>query len=162
MNVLDSQIYYPLFAFFLFFLVLAFVPRAEIKKLFWFSLLWGSTVDSIIIFLMRRLNLFHYIKLEPFNLFGVPLWIPLAWSQAIILFIYFYPNRKEWYYNLFYIAFFAGAGVGIGFFFSQAGLIVNVRWNELFRFPIQFLWFYGALKHYQYLEGSAAQENPAS
>ncbi|NLW55249.1 MAG: hypothetical protein GX050_01280 [Firmicutes bacterium] len=89
----------------------------------------------------------------------MPLWIPLAWSPAIILFLYFYPNRKEWYYNLFYIAFFAGAGVGIGLFFAQAGLIIEIHWNELYRFLIQFFWFYGALKHYQYLEVSTSDQD---
>lgn len=156
MNAIDNQIYYPLFAFLMLALVLVFVPRPEIKKLFWFSLLWGSTVETSLILLFRQLNFYYYVKLEPFNFLGAPLWIPMAWSPAIILFIYFYPNRKEWYYNLFYLVFFSGLGVGIGLFFTQAGLIKEVRWHEFLRFPFHLLWFYGALKHYQHLEKSSS------
>ncbi len=151
---MDSRLSYPIFALLMLFLVLAFVPRKEIKKLFWFSLLWGSTVDAVLILLFRMLNLYHYVKLEPFNFLGAPLWIPLAWSPAFILFIYFYPNRKEWYYTTFYIAAFSMMGVAIGLFFTQVGLIKEVHWNEFLRFPVHFIWFYGALKHYQRLEST--------
>lgn len=141
------------------FLVLVFVPRREIKKVFWFSLLWGSTVDAILILLFRIFNIYYYDKLEPFNFFGVPIWISLAWSPAIILFIYFYPDRKEWYYQIFYITFFSMAGVGIGLFFTQVGLLKEVHWNELLRFPMHFIWFYGAARHYQYLESTESFSN---
>jgi hypothetical protein len=145
-------LYYPIFAFLMLFLVLLFVPRGEIKKLFWFSLLWGSTVDVLLITVFRLFKIYYYDKLEPFNFLGAPMWIPLAWSPAIILLIYFYPDRKEWYYQVFYIMAFSMIGVGIGLFFTQVGLIKEVRWNEFLRFPMHFIWFWGAVRHYQYLE----------
>lgn len=83
------------------------------------------------------------------------MWIPLAWSPALILFIYFYPDRKEWYYQAFNIMFFSMMGVGIGLFFTQVGLIKGVHWNEFPRFPVHFIWFGGAVKYYQYLESTA-------
>ena len=136
------------------FLVFVFIPKWEIKKLFWFSLLWGPTVDASLILLFRILNLYYYDKLEPFNFLGIPMWLPLAWSPAIILYIYFYPERKEWYYTAFYIVAFSMIGVAIGLFFTQAGLIKEVHWNEFLRFPVHLLWFYGALRHYQYLQST--------
>ncbi|MGE5606104.1 MAG: hypothetical protein ACM3YE_10495 [Bacteroidota bacterium] len=137
---------------------LVVVPRQEIRKWFWFSLLWGSTIDGSLIILFRILNLYYYDKLEPFNFLGAPMWIPLAWSPAIILLVYFYPNRKEWYYRAFYIAAYSMMGVGVGLFFKQAGLIKEIHWNEFLRFPVHMIWFYGAVRHYQYLQSTETKQ----
>ena len=100
------------------------------------------------------MNLFYYEQLEPFNFLGAPMWIPLAWSPAIILLIYFFPDRKEWYYQAFYITAFSMVGVGVGLFFKQAGLIKEVHWNGFLRLPLHVVWFYGAVKHHRYLEAT--------
>jgi hypothetical protein len=149
---MDNSFAYPIFALLILTLTLLFVPRPTIKQLFWFSLLWGSTVDVLLILLFRYLNLYHYLKLSPYDFFGAPMWLPLAWSPAIIIFIYFFPSRKEWYYSFFYLAAFSAIGLAIGMFFTQIGLLQEIHWNPLLRFPVQFLWFYGAIQHYRYLE----------
>ena len=154
MVILTTKIYYPAFALCMLFLLLAFVPRQVIRKLFWFSLLWGSTIDAFLIMLFKYLNLYRYVDVEPFNFFGAPMWLSLSWSPAVILFLYFLPPRKEWYYFVFYLAAFSTVGTAIAMFFTQAGLIKEFHWNELLRFPIQFLWFYGTAKHFQYLEST--------
>jgi hypothetical protein len=146
--------YYLIFALVMLFLLLAFVPRQEIKKLFWFSLLWGSGVDTFFVLLFRFLNLYYYQGLEPFNLLGTSILLAMSWSPAIILYIHFFPNRDEWYYITFYITAYSMIGVSIGLFFTQVGIIKEIHWNEFFRFPIHFIWFFGVWKHYQYLQST--------
>jgi hypothetical protein len=152
--LIDNRLAYPIFALLILSLTLLFVPRQEIKKLFWFSLLWGSTADIVLILLFRCLHLYQYLKLSPYDFFGAPMWLPLAWSPAVILYIYFFPARKEWYYIIFYITAFAVIGTAIGMFFTQIGLLKEIHWHPLLRFPVQFIWFYGAMRHYRYLEST--------
>jgi hypothetical protein len=149
---MDNSLAYSIFALLILALTLLLVPRSTIKILFWFSLLWGSSVDVLLILLFRYLQLYHYLKLNPYDFFGAPMWLPLAWSPAIIIFIYFLPPNKEWYYSFFYIAAFSAIGMAIGMFFTQVGLLQEIHWNPLLRFPVQFLWVYGALRHHRYLE----------
>ncbi|HEX7714526.1 MAG TPA: hypothetical protein VF531_10955 [Bacillota bacterium] len=132
-------------------LVIVFVPRREIKKLFWFSLLWGSMVDFLLVELFRLLNFYRYENSFPLEFYGSPIMLNLAWSQAIILFIHFLPRRKEWYVLPFYIAMFSMIGTAIGVFFKNAGLIREIHWNELLRFPVWVVWFYGVCWHYNRL-----------
>lgn len=132
-------------------LVVIFVPRREIKKLFWFSLLWGSAVDFLLVQFFRLMNFYRYENSFPLDFYGSPILLNLAWSQAIILFIHFLPQRKEWYVFPFYIAAFSIVGVAIGVFFKNVGLLTEIHWHELMRFPIWALWFYGAGWHYNRL-----------
>lgn len=136
----------------MFLFVLVFIPRKEIKKVFWFSLLWGSGVDLCLILLFKILNLYHYVKADPFDFYGSPIFINLAWAAAVLLFIYFLPARKEKYVLPLYISMYAVLGVFIGVFLNKAGLIVEIHWNELLRYPVIYLWFYGCYKHYQSLK----------
>ncbi len=149
---LSNSLYYPAFAFIMLFFVLVFVPRKELKKIFWFSLLWGTGLDVTLVLLFKALKLYHYVNADPFNFYGSPMFINLAWAAAVMLFIYFLPARKEKYILLLYIATYAMLGVFIGVFLTKAGLIVETRWNVLLRFPIIYLAFYGVYKHYQYLK----------
>ena len=149
--------YYPAFALTMLFFILVFIPRQKIQKVFWFSLLWGSGVDIILIWFFKLLNLYHYVKSDPFSFYGSPIFINLAWTAAVMLFIHFLPARKEKYVFPIYLAGFAMTGVFIGVFLKNAGLIVETHWNELLRFPVIFFWFYGCYLHYQYLKKEDSQ-----
>jgi hypothetical protein len=147
-----NQSYYVILAVLMFLLVLIYVPRPEIKKLFWFGLLWGSGVDFLLAELFRLFNLYHYVHAFPFEFYSSPIMINLAWSQAIILFIYFLPQRKEGYVFPIYLAVFAIVGVFIGTILKNVGLIAEIHWHELLRFPVWVIWFYGAAWHYRRLK----------
>lgn len=149
---LPNSLYYPAFAVTMLFFVLAFVPRKEIKKIFWFSVLWGTGLDLILILLFKVLNLYHYVNADPFDFYGSPIFINLAWAAAVMLFLHFLPARKEKYILPVYISLYAVLGLFIGVFLTKAGLIVETHWNELLRFPVVYLSFYACYKHYQYLK----------
>jgi hypothetical protein len=134
------------------FFVLAFIPRRELKKIFWFSLLWGTGLDLILVLLFKILNLYHYVKAEPFDFYGSPIFINLSWAAAVMLFIHFLPGRKEKYVIPVYTGMYAVLGVFIGIFLTKAGLIVETHWNALWRFPVIYLAFYACHKHYLYLK----------
>lgn len=149
---LSINLYYPAFALTMLFFVLVFIPRAELKKTFWFSVLWGTGLDLILVLLFKVLNIYHYVKAEPFDFYGSPIFINLAWAAAVMLFIHFLPARKEKYILPLYISLYAVLGMFIGVFLTKAGLIVETYWNELLRFPVVYLSFWIGFKHYQYLK----------
>ena len=152
MPKLSSSLYYPAFALIMLFFVLAFVPRRELQRTFWFSLLWGTGLDTLLILLAKLLNLYHYVHAEPFELFGSPFFINLSWAAAVMLFLHFLPNRKERYVMPLYLASYAWLGVYIGVFLMKAGLIIETHWSEVYRFPLVYGCFYICYKHYQHLK----------
>jgi hypothetical protein len=134
------------------FFVLIFIPQKELKKIFWFSVLWGTGLDLVVILLCKSLNLYHYVNADPFNFYGSPILINLSWAPAVMLFIYFLPARKEKYILPLYLSIYATLGVFIGAFLTKTGLIVETHWNVLLRFPLVYGCFYVCYKHYQYLK----------
>lgn len=149
---LSNSLYYPALALIMLLFVLVFVPRKEIKRLFWFSVLWGTGLDLTIILIVKALNLFHYINSAPFEFYGSPIFINLSWAPAVILFFYFLPTSKIKYIIYIYISMYAMLGVFIGAFLKRAGLLIETHWYELLRFPLVYLCFYACYKHYQYLK----------
>ncbi|MCL6591329.1 MAG: hypothetical protein K6U80_15410, partial [Firmicutes bacterium] len=150
---LPKYLYYPAFASLMLFLVLAFIPRQKIKRYFWFSLLWGAGMDIFLIFtICGILKLYRYEHLKPFGFYCVPIWIPLAWSASVMLFLHFLPKTKLKYPFYILLAGFSLISVFIGEVFAQLGLLREIHWHELLRFPVTFAWFYGATWHYQKLK----------
>lgn len=151
---LSNSLYYPAFSLTMLFFVLVFIPQQEIKKIFWFSVLWGTGLDTVIILLCKLLNLYHYVNSAPFDFYGSPILLNLAWATAVMLFLHFLPERKEKYILPVYISIYAALGVFIGSFFKNTGLLVETHWHELFRFPLVYICFFACYKHYQSLKKS--------
>jgi hypothetical protein len=148
------QFGYIIFAFLMFLLQVVLVPREKIRKLFWFSLIWGPAVDLFLVWITRALQLYQYHYLEPFEFLGAPILNSLAWSPAIILFIHFLPERKERYAVPLYIGVFSMVGVFVGAYYTELGLIQNIHFHYGWRFPIWYLWFSAAYWHYRKLKAA--------
>lgn len=142
------QLGYIIFAGLMFLLLITFVPRRRIQKLFWFSLLWGPMVNILMVWTFQALNLYHYEYLKPFEFLGTPIFNSLAWSPAIILFIHFLPERTERYVVPLYIALYSMLGTLIGAYFTEFGLVEEVHFHYVLRLPIWYLWFSATLWHY--------------
>jgi hypothetical protein len=150
------QLGYIVFAALIFIMLVILVPRERIKKLFWFSLIWGPVVDVLLVWIFEALKLYRYQYLKPFDFLGAPIWNALAWAPAIILFIHFLPQRKERYIIPVYIGTFSMIGVFIGAYYTELGLVQEIHFHYLLRFPIWYLWFSGALWHYRRLQAGDA------
>jgi hypothetical protein len=82
------------------------------------------------------LNLYHYVNADPFDFYGSPILINLAWAAAVMLFLHFLSARKEKYILPLYLSMYAILGMFIGVFLTKAGLIVETHWNGLLRVPV--------------------------
>lgn len=97
------------------------------------------------------LKLFEWQHTMPFNFYGHPTWINVAWLLSIMLYLHFLPTQKEWYYFASYLFGFATASAVIDKIFNQIGMLQYSHWNPLYRFFIALIWFYGAAYHYDYM-----------
>lgn len=138
--------------------MIVFVPRPFIKKTFWFSLLWGTAVDVLLVLLFQAIPLYRYQYTKPFDFLGAPMWNSLAWVPAIIMFLYFLPEQKERYVIPFYIGLYSMVGVFVGAYYTQYGLVKEIHFHYLLRFPVWYLWFSAALWHYRKLYGGIRME----
>lgn len=96
-----------------------FIPRKEYKKFFIFGFTLGGIIDiiSIIVF-GNLLGVFSY-RSGPLVVSGIPIFIPIAFTFAWMIFFYFLPVRME--FLIPYIIGFSGFAVLIGFVEENLG-----------------------------------------
>ncbi len=147
------EYYYPILALLLLVLVIIFVPKEEFRKLFWLSFLWGYLGSKIFaIVIGELLHLYRWRHAEPFEFLGAPHWLVLGWGLAMMLYFYLLPASKERYAFPIYLLIFTMASTAIDWIFHSAGLLQYFHWNPGYRFLLALAWFYGAARHYRYLE----------
>lgn len=150
MTVIPLEYYAPVFAIFLLFLLVIFVPRERYKELFWFGLTWGFLLNSIMVFLISEVfNLFYYERVMPFIMFGAPLWLTFAWIPTIMLYLHFLPERDEWYMFPLYLIGFGVAGMEIDGVLNRGGLLLYNHWTPFYRFLLAIGLFYLVALHYR-------------
>ncbi|AFQ42525.1 hypothetical protein Desmer_0476 [Desulfosporosinus meridiei DSM 13257] len=146
--------YYLTFAFGLLFLILVFIPKQELRKLFWFGILWGSGLDFIVEHLYHFVNLTRYQHAEPFNVGILPLWTILAWAPAVMLFIYFLPQRRERYIYWVYVIIWSSFICSVAVILKQIGLLVFINGGPWIWFIGSFVFLSLMSKYYQFLEAT--------
>lgn len=98
---------------------LIFIPREQYKKFLIFGFVLGGFIDVItIIFMGNLLGEFTYIA-GPLQAFGIPVFVPIAFTFVWMLFLFFLPFRIE--FLIPYIIGFSGFAVLIGFVEQNLG-----------------------------------------
>ncbi len=95
---------YPIYTAFLMLIVLAVVPRKQIKKLALYGITLGAVPDLIILILLDLIDVGGYINFGPFGFMGIPFFPLLAWVVFFILFFYFLPKERLWSYIYVFLA----------------------------------------------------------
>lgn len=81
MNIALPYFYYIFgFALGVLLLVIIFIPKHEIQKLFWLSAIWGSGSNFIIEYIFVLAGLTRYEHITPFNIGFLPIWIVLDYK----------------------------------------------------------------------------------
>ncbi|TGE39678.1 hypothetical protein E4K67_01375 [Desulfosporosinus fructosivorans] len=146
--------YYLIFTFGLLFLILAFIPKLEIKKLFWFGLLWGSGLDFLVEYIYHFVHLTKYQHMAPFNIGVLPLWTILAWTPAVMLFIYFLPQQRERYIYWIYVIMWSTFISFVAMILRQLDILVFINGGPWIWFIGSFIFLSLMTKHYRSLEAS--------
>lgn len=144
-----------IFALTILFLVLLFIPKPEIQRLFWLSMLWGSGSDFIFEHIYYFFHITLYQHMEPFNIGFLPLWTVCAWTPANILYFYFLPKRKEAYVFWVNLVMWSGFCYVVATILKNLDLLVFIHGGPWLWFFISIPFYYFMAKHYRYLEATS-------
>ena len=125
----------PIFFMLLTLGMLILVPRARIFELFRFGLVAGVFLAAVIqILAVHVLRLWKFNFLVPYlDLFGIPVFLLLAWGVAEILFAHLLP-KKNYFWAFSFVMAFSLASALVEWFFNKKNLIVFLRWHTTFTF----------------------------
>ena len=141
---LPLVLWYPFLAFILLAIVILTMPKKKIKELFFESLAWGLLASFIFSVVIDKLHLLDHVYHGPFSLLGSPIWFNLAWSPAIMLYLYNKPPMRKTIQFWIYLLSFSLMGAMLDQAFHGLGLIKYYHWSPLVRFFVGVIWFYGA------------------
>lgn len=74
------------------------VPQKEIRRLFFYGLVFGGIFDVVVVSTANLIGEFKYINYEPFGLMGLHFMAPISWTIFFIIYFYFLPERKLYIY----------------------------------------------------------------
>lgn len=116
---------YPIYTAILAAMLLALVPRPQIKRLVIYGIAFGALSNvAVVLLAFNGLQLGGHINYGPLGVFGIPFFPPVAWSVWFILYFHFLPKRLFWriIYRL--------AAISYAVFFSNILVNYNVfQWN---------------------------------
>ena len=120
MNFDLTTIFWPVLTIIFWIPTLIFIPRKEYKRFLIFGFILGGLLDVVSIILIGNIfGVFTY-NAGPFQAFGIPIFIPLAFTFVWMLFLYFLPFRIELLIP--YIIGFCGFSVLMGIIEQNLGL----------------------------------------
>jgi hypothetical protein len=139
----SSSMIYPIFAITLVVLSLVLIPR-ERYRIFLPVIFLSTLIHAGLIYMaMNVAQAWQYLGDEPFSVFGIPIFILMAWGAAFALFLWGLPERLPRWAHYVYIASFALAGTIIDATFHALGLRSYSGWYSawMWFFPL-FLMFW--------------------
>ena len=119
MTIDPNYVFWPILAIAFGIPTLIFIPREEYKKFLIFGFVLGGFIDVFTIVLIGNfLGEFAYIA-GPLEAYGIPVFVPLAFTFVWMLFLFFLPFRVE--FLIPYILGFSGFAVMLGFVEQNLG-----------------------------------------
>lgn len=142
---------YPIFTVIFAVILLAVVPKKEIKRLSLYGIIFGGIMDSAVHYFGYLTGLFSWINYGPFGFIGVHIFSGLAWSMFFISYFYFLPHQKPLNYvytvaGIFFATLFYNVVIDMGILKA-----VSKIWLPIFGFTFWFsvaTWGYYKLNCY--------------
>ncbi|AET69142.1 hypothetical protein Desor_3664 [Desulfosporosinus orientis DSM 765] len=141
---------YPIFTSIFSIILIANVPKSEIRRLSIYGIIFGGMLDVIVHLFGYITGLFSWTNFGPFGFIGVHIFPNVSWSIFFILYFYFLPQQRP----LNYI--FIGGGIFFSIMYYNMVIdmgILNASsrfWLPLFGFSV---WFGLATWGYYKLNG---------
>lgn len=132
----NSSPIYPLWAFMMVATSMILVPRKNYKYLLPHGI-FGTVIISVILAVtINLIKAWKYVDIEPFSIFGISVFILVAWGATIIIFLWALPLDLPSYVNWLYIALFSIMGVVLDSIFHNLGLRPYASWYR------NWMWFF--------------------
>lgn len=136
------------------------VPREQYRQLIPYALAGTGIVYIVLTLASKVFKAWEYIEVEPFSLFGTPIFVLAAWGATFIIFLWALPRHLPVWIHYVYISFYGFMGVILDYFFHQYGLRPYAPWYNgwMWFFPVTLV-FYLSYKIYQYVQVIPARSN---
>lgn len=135
-------------AFLLGFASIISIPQEQYRKYLIYSIFLGGATDMAVVLILSQLDLLKYLNMGPFNILGYfPFWTPIAWMFTFMIFLYYLPVRKVFFYP--YIIIWAIFGIFVGLVLEGFGLY---QFNKLILFLVFIIWFFFAAVTFMHFE----------
>lgn len=124
-------------------ILIAVVPRKDLRELAIYGVLFGGLADGIIIVIATFwLGLGGYINMGPLGFRGMPFFPLIAWSAYFVLYFYFLPGYRPFRYLYMFSA------ISMSLLFSNVLMNLGIfRWNHgriLIPFVLYTIWICSA------------------
>lgn len=124
-------------------LSLVLIPR-ERYRVFMPVIFIATLFHSGLIYIAINIaEAWQYVAEEPFSVFGIPIFILIAWGASLALFLWGLPEKLPRWTHYVYIASFALAGTFIDAIFHSIGLRRYSEWFSgwMWFFPLFFIFW---------------------
>ena len=132
--------WYPLVCLLLFVVVLGFIPKADIRRLFLEAFIFGFLGDAVFSIVAAALRLLLHVRTGPFIFYGSPIWFNLAWAEGVLIFLYFKPPLTRLARFLAFAGAFSLLSAMLDLSLHRLGLILYFHWSPWARFGLTFSW----------------------
>ena len=136
--------WYPIIALVLLAVALLTIAGRDIEDLFYESLMWGFVLSLAFGAALTALRIFRYEHQGPFTFLGAPVWLALAWSPTIMVFLHFKPLVAKPLRFWSYILAFSLLSAMLDAVMHGMGLLAYIHWSPLARFGVAVAWFWAA------------------
>ncbi len=89
---------HPFYAATFILLLIVIVPKKDIQRLSLFGVVLGGMMDSIVHAFGYFTGLFSWTNFGPFGFIGVHLFANIAWTAFFIIYFYYLPRQRPFYY----------------------------------------------------------------
>lgn len=142
---------YPIYTIIFALVLIANVPREEIRRLSLYGIIFGGVMDALVHFFGYVTGLFAWINYGPFGFIGVHIFANVTWSIFFILYFYFIPTLKPLNYlyacaAVFFSTLYFNLVSHMGILYSQSKILL-----PLFGFAFWFsvaTWGFYKLNHF--------------
>jgi hypothetical protein len=139
----NSSPIYLIFALLLGLISFVLIPRERYRAYFPVLLVATLIHAGLLYVTVNIIKAWQYAAAEPFALFGIPVFILLAWGFSLALFLWGLPERAPVWTHYLYILAFALAGTIIDATFHSVGLRPYSQWYSawMWFFPLFFIFW---------------------
>ncbi len=152
--MVDISLVYPIFASILVILSLVLIPRDSYRA--YLPVIFIATLfhAGLLYIVINILDAWEYVGDDPFAVFGIPIFILIAWGASLALFLWGLPEKLPRWTHYVYIGSFALAGTFIDATFHSIGIRPYSEWFSgwMWFFPLYFIFWITYLIYLKRLE----------
>lgn len=107
-------------------ILVAVVPRKEIKRLAIYGIIFGAIFNILSLLIGKITGKYGFINIGPFGIFGIPFFPPISWTLFFMLYFYFMPKKPLLYI---YVALAIFYGILFGNMITNLGIFkLSHKW----------------------------------